>query len=96
MSVESELTSEQWVRRLSLAMTAVATGSAELAIAEPGQPAWISLAWAAAWCLLAFACHIRPDPWKRSSWRGSAAVVVLVAVFLAPVALTLARWAVLP
>ena len=94
MSVESELTSEQWVRRLSLAMTAVATGSAELAIAEPGQPAWISLAWAAAWCLLAFACHIRPGPWKRSSWRGSAAVVVLVAVFLAPVALTLARWAV--
>ncbi len=74
----------------TLALVVPATVSAELAIAEPGRPPGLSLAWGAAWSLVAVAAHWRI---ARSSNAGGSArgpstrpivVAALFATFASP------------
>ncbi len=43
----------RWVQAITLGLAMLATASAELAIAEPGRPPGLSLAWAALWSAIA-------------------------------------------
>ncbi len=66
----ADVDEDRRVQGATLALAALATASAELAIAEPGRPPGVSLAWAAAWFLIALMVHY----WTRGfSAEGEAA-----------------------
>ncbi len=57
---------DRWVQGATLALAALATTSAELAIAEPGRPLMVSLAWGLGWSLAAWMVSL----WSKSSSPG--------------------------
>ncbi|MGE3818105.1 MAG: transglutaminase domain-containing protein [Isosphaeraceae bacterium] len=86
MVTESE---DDWlVRATTWVLTALATGAAELALAEPGRPAAVSLAVAAGLCALALGAHAwigRPARAQTATrgWVVAALLVLFLLPFLA-------------
>ena len=86
----------------TLALASLATASAELAIAEPGRPTGVSLAWAAAWIAAAIVLHLRLagfTPSEKGQGRRGRRVstppfiiVALLLVFAMPCAIEAGRW----
>lgn len=95
----AEIDECQEVQVATLSLAALATVSAELALAEPGRPEGLSLAWASLWVVVALAAHLGPGR-SRNSGVGPAPgrattrpllVIAILIAFAAPFIIEAAR-----